>query len=111
MDRSQPQFAERYALSPQAHTYTHAHTRPPPHADIAQLAESLKPTQLDLVNDSHKHAGHSAMRGVDSAETHFLYVTDGARMVNVFLGSRSCRRPSRARCRALLALSINRALF
>ncbi|KAG0217854.1 hypothetical protein BGX33_009426 [Mortierella sp. NVP41] len=35
------------------------------------LTELLKPDSLEIINDSAKHAHHSAMRGVDSKETHF----------------------------------------
>ncbi|KAF9339998.1 hypothetical protein BGZ91_003944 [Linnemannia elongata] len=35
------------------------------------LTELLKPEALEIINDSAKHAHHSAMRGVDSKETHF----------------------------------------
>ncbi|KAG0265014.1 hypothetical protein BG011_005581 [Mortierella polycephala] len=35
------------------------------------LTEILKPESLEIINDSSKHAHHSAMRGVTSKETHF----------------------------------------
>ncbi|KAF9175636.1 hypothetical protein BGX21_006975 [Mortierella sp. AD011] len=35
------------------------------------LTDLLKPTSLEIINDSSKHAHHSAMRGVTSKETHF----------------------------------------
>ncbi|KAG0206082.1 hypothetical protein BGX28_002441 [Mortierella sp. GBA30] len=35
------------------------------------LTELLKPKSLEIINDSSKHAHHSAMRGVTSKETHF----------------------------------------
>ncbi|KAF8941589.1 bola-like protein [Dissophora ornata] len=35
------------------------------------LTELLQPTALEIINDSSKHAHHSAMRGVSSKETHF----------------------------------------
>ncbi|KAF9915214.1 hypothetical protein BX616_006642 [Lobosporangium transversale] len=35
------------------------------------LTELLNPVSLEIVNDSSKHAHHSAMRGVTSKETHF----------------------------------------
>ncbi|KAF2022250.1 bola-like protein [Aaosphaeria arxii CBS 175.79] len=40
----------------------------------AKITETLKPTTLEIHNDSHKHAHHSAMRGVTSKETHFRLV-------------------------------------
>jgi hypothetical protein len=33
-----------------------------------QLGEGLKPTTLEIYNDSHKHAHHKAMQGVTSRE-------------------------------------------
>ncbi|KAJ2776781.1 BolA domain UV induced protein Uvi31 [Coemansia javaensis] len=36
-----------------------------------RISEALRPTELRIVNESHKHRHHQAMRGVDSAETHF----------------------------------------
>jgi hypothetical protein len=39
-----------------------------------QLAATLQPTVLELINDSAKHAGHAAMRGSPGAtESHFRY--------------------------------------
>ncbi|KAF9972186.1 hypothetical protein BGZ73_004725 [Actinomortierella ambigua] len=35
------------------------------------LTEVLKPEAIEIINDSAKHAHHSAMRGVTSKETHF----------------------------------------
>ncbi|KAF9428574.1 hypothetical protein BGZ94_001877 [Podila epigama] len=35
------------------------------------LTELLTPEKLEIINDSSKHAHHSAMRGVSSKETHF----------------------------------------
>ncbi|CAG8634908.1 9524_t:CDS:2 [Ambispora gerdemannii] len=36
-----------------------------------KLTNSLLPTVLEVVNESHLHAHHQAMRNVDSSETHF----------------------------------------
>ncbi|KAF2751730.1 bola-like protein [Sporormia fimetaria CBS 119925] len=36
-----------------------------------KLTEALKPTTLDIQNDSHLHSHHKAMQGVTSKETHF----------------------------------------
>jgi len=35
------------------------------------LLNTLQPTLLEVRDDSHKHAGHAAMQGLDSGETHF----------------------------------------
>ncbi|RUS24855.1 hypothetical protein BC938DRAFT_472988 [Jimgerdemannia flammicorona] len=36
-----------------------------------KLTTALEPTTLEIVNESHLHAGHAAMQGVSSTETHF----------------------------------------
>jgi hypothetical protein len=36
-----------------------------------QINEALKPTSMEIFNDSHKHAHHQAMKGSTSRETHF----------------------------------------
>lgn len=38
-----------------------------------QITQELKPTALEIFNDSHKHAHHKAMAGSTSRETHFRY--------------------------------------
>ncbi|KAI5204497.1 hypothetical protein E4T39_03521 [Aureobasidium subglaciale] len=43
-------------------------------ADNNQITQELKPTSLEIFNDSHKHAHHKAMAGVTSRETHFRQV-------------------------------------
>ena len=35
---------------------------------VEQITEALKPTTLEIFNDSHKHAHHKAMQGVTSRE-------------------------------------------
>ncbi|KXJ91338.1 bola-like protein-domain-containing protein [Microdochium bolleyi] len=40
----------------------------------SKITAALSPTKLEIHNDSHKHAHHSAMRGVTSRETHFRLV-------------------------------------
>ncbi|KAI9294716.1 bola-like protein [Neoconidiobolus thromboides FSU 785] len=37
----------------------------------SKLEKAYNPTTLEIVNDSHKHSHHTAMRGVTSKETHF----------------------------------------
>lgn len=39
--------------------------------DGTQVTEALKPTSMEIFNDSHKHAHHKAMKGSTSQETHF----------------------------------------
>ena len=38
-----------------------------------QITEALKPTSMEIFNDSHKHAHHKAMKDSTSQETHFRY--------------------------------------
>lgn len=40
----------------------------------AKLTESLNPTTLEIINDSHLHSHHKAMAGVTSKETHFRVI-------------------------------------
>ncbi|KAK2073881.1 hypothetical protein P8C59_008125 [Phyllachora maydis] len=40
----------------------------------AKITEALRPTTLEIHNDSHLHAHHKAMEGVTSRETHFRVV-------------------------------------
>ncbi|KAH3922096.1 hypothetical protein HBI56_013060 [Parastagonospora nodorum] len=43
------------------------------------ITDALKPSTLQIFNDSHKHAHHQAMQGVTSRETHFrLVITSSA---------------------------------
>ncbi|KAF8253991.1 bola-like protein, partial [Wilcoxina mikolae CBS 423.85] len=45
----------------------------------SKLTSALSPRTLEIYNDSHKHAHHSAMRGVaDKKETHFRVVISSA---------------------------------
>lgn len=39
-----------------------------------QIKEALKPSTLEIHNDSHLHAHHKAMQGSTSRETHFRVV-------------------------------------
>ncbi|OQO08653.1 hypothetical protein B0A48_06523 [Cryoendolithus antarcticus] len=44
-----------------------------------KLGDALKPTSIEIFNDSHKHAHHKAMADSTSKETHFrLFVTSEA---------------------------------
>lgn len=38
---------------------------------IAKLTEALAPLRLDLDDESARHAGHAAMKGLAAGETHF----------------------------------------
>ncbi|KAL7753146.1 BolA domain UV induced protein Uvi31 [Sorochytrium milnesiophthora] len=37
----------------------------------SKLTQAFKPSELEVHNDSWKHAGHAAMKGVQGNETHF----------------------------------------
>ncbi|KAL2199109.1 bola-like protein-domain-containing protein [Corynascus similis CBS 632.67] len=39
-----------------------------------KITAELKPTTLEIYNDSHLHAHHAPMQGVTSKETHFRLV-------------------------------------
>ncbi|RHZ86674.1 hypothetical protein Glove_48g62 [Diversispora epigaea] len=56
--------------------FLHTMSGGPTYTSIQQkLMESLKPTTLEITNDSHLHAHHQAMKDVTSKETHFsVYV-------------------------------------
>ncbi|KAJ3566027.1 hypothetical protein NPX13_g7287 [Xylaria arbuscula] len=45
----------------------------------SKVTEALKPSRLEIFNDSHKHAHHKPMQGSTSGETHFrLIITSDA---------------------------------
>lgn len=39
---------------------------------IVEKLAKLNPSYLEVINDSHAHAGHAAMKGNPSAESHFI---------------------------------------
>ncbi|MCJ1365055.1 hypothetical protein MMC16_004174 [Acarospora aff. strigata] len=49
-------------------------TKPIEDAMRAKITEVLKPSRLEIYNDSHLHAHHKAMQGSTSRETHFRVV-------------------------------------
>ena len=45
----------------------------------AKLTAALSPSVLEIRDDSHLHAGHAAMKGLNKSETHFhVYVVSEA---------------------------------
>eukprot|EP00397_Hematodinium_sp_SG-2012_P062686 GEMP01085100.1.p1 GENE.GEMP01085100.1~~GEMP01085100.1.p1 ORF type:complete len:103 (+),score=17.12 GEMP01085100.1:58-366(+) len=36
-----------------------------------KLADALKPTHVEIVDESHKHRGHAGVKDVQQPETHF----------------------------------------
>lgn len=49
----------------------HSPNSVPPINKTIKITEALKPTVLEIRNDSHLHAHHKAMKDSTSAETHF----------------------------------------
>lgn len=46
---------------------------------ITSLLQPLEPTELEIIDDSAKHAGHAAMKGLDAGETHYqVHITSAA---------------------------------
>jgi len=39
-----------------------------------KLTKAFNPSQLDIIDESHKHAGHAGMAGRESSESHFQVV-------------------------------------
>lgn len=40
--------------------------------ELRQRLANLAPYQLDIVDESHQHAGHAGVKGLPSEHTHFL---------------------------------------
>ncbi|KAI4956311.1 hypothetical protein J4E91_000522 [Alternaria rosae] len=67
-------LAGKRFMSAMAHSMT-----PMEDALRTKITEALKPTSLEIFNDSNKHAHHKAMQGVTSRETHFrVFITSPA---------------------------------
>jgi BolA protein len=47
----------------------------------ARLSENLTPTRLEVINDSHHHAGHMGDDG--TGESHFTVIVESARFVGL----------------------------
>ncbi|KAK3943715.1 bola protein [Diplogelasinospora grovesii] len=60
--------------APRYYTTMASSSTPMQDAIREKITEALKPSTLEIHNDSHLHAHHSAMRGVTSTETHFRLV-------------------------------------
>ena len=39
-----------------------------------KLEKAFNPTQLEVIDESHKHAGHAGMAGRESGESHFQVI-------------------------------------
>lgn len=59
----------------------HTHSEATEHSanQFSQITEALKPTTLEIYNDSHRHSHHKAMEGSVSKETHFRLVVSQLR--------------------------------
>ncbi|KAF4650154.1 hypothetical protein FOZ61_000622 [Perkinsus olseni] len=53
-------------------------------AILRKVTDRLKPTLINIIDDSAKHASHAPMRGSDRLETHFRVevVSDGFKGLN-----------------------------
>ena len=60
---------------------THASTGTIADQITARLTEQLAPTRLEVVNDSHHHAGHMGDDG--SGESHFTVVVESPRFAGL----------------------------
>jgi|688.fasta_scaffold2815488_1 BolA protein len=50
-------------------------TNGPVHTSILEkLRSQFVPEHIEVVDESHKHAGHAAMKGLNKTETHFTVV-------------------------------------
>jgi BolA protein len=41
---------------------------------LEKLRSQFVPEHIEVVDESHKHAGHAAMKGLNKTETHFTVV-------------------------------------
>ncbi|KAF4725523.1 hypothetical protein FOZ63_026150 [Perkinsus olseni] len=59
-------------------------SRPTYTAILRKVTDRLKPTLINIIDDSAKHASHAPMRGSDRLETHFRVevVSDGFKGLN-----------------------------
>ncbi|KAF4693726.1 hypothetical protein FOZ60_010124 [Perkinsus olseni] len=59
-------------------------SRPTYTATLRKVTDRLKPTLINIIDDSAKHASHAPMRGSDRLETHFRVevVSDGFKGLN-----------------------------
>jgi BolA protein len=39
-------------------------------ARLTDCLQALEPSHLEIIDNSHLHAGHAAMKGIDGEETH-----------------------------------------
>ncbi|KAI8910386.1 bola-like protein-domain-containing protein [Gorgonomyces haynaldii] len=53
-----------------------------------KLTEQLKPSFLEINDDSHRHRNHAAMKGLNASETHFRLVVVSDRFKDLKLVQR-----------------------
>jgi BolA protein len=52
---------------------------------VDKLTRELNPVHLEVTDDSHKHAGHAAMKGSSVQETHFKLLVASSVFENMAL--------------------------
>ncbi|KAF1914073.1 bola protein [Ampelomyces quisqualis] len=68
-------FRRSVAVAGKRHLSAMSHSMTPMEDALrTKITDALKPTTLQIFNDSHKHSHHQAMQGVTSKETHFRLV-------------------------------------
>lgn len=60
---------------------TDASTAPLADQIATRLTDALAPTRLEVINDSHQHAGHMGDDG--TGETHFTVIVESPRFVGI----------------------------
>lgn len=60
---------------------TDASTAPLADQIATRLTDALAPTRLEVINDSHQHAGHMGHDG--TGETHFTVIVESPRFVGI----------------------------
>ena len=56
-----------------------------------KLEQTFEPLQLDIIDESHRHAGHAGMAGREAAESHFkvVIVSDKFKGINTLARHRA----------------------
>jgi len=52
---------------------------------VEKLTKELQPIHLEIRDDSHKHAGHAAMKGTSAKESHFHVLVVSSAFDNLML--------------------------
>ena len=49
---------------------------------LTQALQALEPTNLNIKDDSARHASHAAMKGITGSETHLIVEISSAKFIN-----------------------------